>query len=230
MLATVKRIFSCICLAISIIILQPTTISAQDSLAFGNKDWVAEGLEGKIYFISPGTLTMPRFDTMTAQGKIYTKKIDVPVRNWNTGFPGVPDRHEWFGVVYEGDFKVKKPGKYIFRLFSDDGSKLFIDEKLIIDNDGQHPPNSRLGEIMLDDKQHSIRLEYFQGPAMQIALQLFATREDEDEQLFSSENFTFITPAKKKTFSNILIYVAAGFLLFMIIFFWMRKKRRMPTA
>jgi hypothetical protein len=173
---------------------------------------------------------MPRFDTMSVKGKIYTKKIDVPIRSWNTGFPGVPDRHEWFGVVYEGDFKVAKPGKYIFRLFSDDGSKLYIDKKLIIDNDGQHPPVSKLGEIVLNDEEHSIRVEYFQGPATQIALQLFATHEDENEQVFSADNFTFITPAKKKPVLNVLFYVAGGFLLFLIIFFWARKKKRMPTS
>lgn len=208
----------------------PVKLVAQDSLAFGDKKWVNEALMGRIYFLPDTTKQLPDFDTLKVQGTLYSKKIDVPLRNWTSGFPGVPGRNQWFAVVYTGHFKVKKTGSYIFRLLSDDGAKLFIDKKLIIDNDGIHGPGSRLGEVKLDDSKHSIRLEYFQGPPTEIALQLFATLEKENEQIFSSENFVIITPPKKKPWINWLIYIGAGLLLLLIFWMWLRKKRRMPTA
>jgi len=202
----------------------PIKIAAQDSLAFGDRNWVSEALMGRIYFLPDTTHNLPNFDTLKVQGTVYAKKIDVPVRHWTTGFPGVPGRNQWFAVVYTGQFKVKKPGKYFFRLMSDDGAKLFIDKKLVIDNDGIHGPNSRLGEIKLDDSKHSIRVEYFQGPPTEIALQLFATLEKENEQNFSSENFVFITPPKNKAWVTWLIYLGAGLLMLLIIYAWIRKK------
>jgi hypothetical protein len=207
-----------------------TGSNAQDSLAFGDKKWVDEALMGRIYFLPDTTRSLPVFDTLEIKGTIYSKKIDVPTRNWTSGFPGVPDRKEWFGVVYTGNFKVKKPGNYIFRLTSDDGSKLYIDKKLVIDNDGIHGPNSKLGTVELDDSKHSIRVEYFQGPASQIALQLFATIGNDNEMIFSSDNFSFITPPEKKPMTKFLIYIGAGLLLLLLLFIWFRKKKRMPTA
>jgi hypothetical protein len=48
-----------------------------------------------------------------------------------------------FAIEYKGDFRVKTPGHYKFRLMSDDGARLFIDGKMVIDNDGVHAPSSK---------------------------------------------------------------------------------------
>src|SRR5476649_2354214 len=104
-------------LLLGIQLLVTVSASAQgDSLAFGDKKWISHGLKGEIYSLSSETKALPNFDTMKAAGTIYTNKIDVPARNWTTGFPGLPDRKEWFAVVYTGTFKVQKPGHYTFRL------------------------------------------------------------------------------------------------------------------
>ncbi len=55
------------------------------------------------------------------------------------GFPGIDNRFEWFAIDYTGNFWIARGGKYKFALNSDDGSKLYIDDTLVIDNDGQHP-------------------------------------------------------------------------------------------
>jgi hypothetical protein len=78
---------------------------------------------------------------------------------------------------------------YKFRLLSDDGSKLYIDSILIIDNDGTHAPKSITGEIYLSPGTYPIRVDYFQGPKMQIALQLFVTLPGEEERLFDLKDF-----------------------------------------
>src|SRR5207249_11017936 len=124
---------------------------AQPANDFGSKDWISNGLAGKIYALSENTQKLPDFDTMQSLGTIYTKEINVPNRSWTEGFPGVTDRFEWFGIEYKGSFTVKKAGHYTFQISSDDGSKLFIDGKLIIDNDGLHSQSSKSGEADLDN-------------------------------------------------------------------------------
>ena len=112
---------------------------------------------------------------MTPVGSIYTKVLDVPERSFDSGFPGVTDRFEWFAIKYTGTFQVENVGEYKFRLVSDDGSRLFIDGKKIIDDDGVHPAQSASGSVSLDRGAHQIEVDYFQGPRYYVALQLFWT-------------------------------------------------------
>ncbi|WP_240670586.1 family 16 glycoside hydrolase [Actinoplanes solisilvae] len=54
-------------------------------------------------------------------------------------------------------------GNYTFRLTSDDGSKLYIDDKLVIDHDGLHGTDpAKDGEAELTAGVHALRVEYFE--------------------------------------------------------------------
>ena len=134
---------------------------AQDgSKAFGDSIFITNGLTGKIYLLAANTRKLPDFDTMKPVSIIYADSINIPPRNWSSGFPGLRDRFEWFGIEYTGFFKANKEGEYVFRLLSDDGSKLFIDDSLIINNDGLHGAYAKTGKVMLDDSRHSIKIQY----------------------------------------------------------------------
>jgi len=50
---------------------------------------------------------------------------------------------------------------YQFGLNSDDGSRLWIDEKLVVDNDGLHGPLERTAYAALASGLHAIRVEWF---------------------------------------------------------------------
>jgi hypothetical protein len=62
-----------------------------------------------------------------------------------------------------GQIKIEQPGKYVFRLISDDGAQLWLDGRLLIDNDGAHPPTPKDGEIELQPGSHELRILHFQG-------------------------------------------------------------------
>ena len=63
--------------------------------------------------------------------------------------------------------------------------KLIIDGKVVIDNDGEHPPRERSGTVWLGAGDHEMVLEYFQGPRYHINLQLFATPPGGKQGIFS---------------------------------------------
>ena len=67
-----------------------------------------------------------------------------------------------FGYNFEGYIKAPADGLYTFYLESNDGSTLFIDGKLLIDNDGDHMLQTMHERIALKKGLHSIKLNYFQ--------------------------------------------------------------------
>ncbi len=152
--------------------------------AFGSSTFSSDGFRGNIYYLQNGTRMLPDFSRMTPVGSIYTRSINVPNQSFTKGFPGVTDRFEWFGIRYSGSFSVNQAGQYKFRVFSDDGSKLWIDGKLLINNDGIHPARSGTANVFLNPGVHNIQLDYFQGPRVMVALQLFMTPPGGTESIF----------------------------------------------
>ena len=156
---------------------------------FGTTVVISSGLCGQIYEIPADTIWLPRFSKLKPVGTIYTTVLNVPPRNFNEGFPGVTQRSEWFAIDYAGKFWIQKPGKYRFALNSDDGSKLYIDDHLVIDNDGMHPAVTETGKRKLSLGIHRIRVSYFQGPRFQVALTLAVAPPGETWRIFNTDDF-----------------------------------------
>ena len=202
------------------------TANAQDNnKAFGDSIFITNGLTGNIYLLPVNTIKLPDFDTMKPVNIIYADSINIPPRSWSAGFPGLRDRFEWFGIEYKGFFKARKEGEYLFRLLSDDGSKLFIDDSLIINNDGLHGAYAKIGKVKLDDSRHSIKIQYFQGPRYQVALQLFASINNSKEEIFPGTNFILYTQGERK---NKMFYflILTGLIVLYFIFFFRRNNKR----
>lgn len=83
-------------------------------------------------------------------------------QNFSFPFPEetLPDK---FGLIFNGYVKASKKGIYTFSTNSNDGTRLFIDDKLIVENDGWHGPFEKEGEVALEAGYHKIKLMYFQS-------------------------------------------------------------------
>jgi hypothetical protein len=148
------------------------------------------GFHGQIYFLEPNTDSLPNFKKLKPVGSIYASRLSVPPQSFTKGFPGVTNRFEWFAIDYTGTFWISRPGKYRFALVSDDGSKLYIDDKKIIDNDGTHSPRTEVGSAKLKTGSHTIRVSYFQGPGDTVALMLGIAESEETEfRIFDMHDF-----------------------------------------
>lgn len=131
---------------------------------------------GEVFYVEPGTQRIPDLTNLTPQGRIYAESFDVAPRKFDEGFPGLSDRFEWFVIRYRGRFRVEQGGTHRFRLLSDDASRLLINGRLAIDNDGLHEPREVVQLIKLPAGTYELTLEYMQGPALDVALQLFVTK------------------------------------------------------
>ncbi|MBR8708661.1 GH92 family glycosyl hydrolase [Bacteroides pyogenes] len=71
-------------------------------------------------------------------------------------------REDHFGYVFTGLINVPEDGVYAFRTSSDDGSVLYINDKLVVNNDGSHAVITADGWIALKKGFHSFRIYYFE--------------------------------------------------------------------
>ena len=68
-----------------------------------------------------------------------------------------------FACLFEGYIEIQKAGYYIFVLDSDDGSKLFLGDKLLVSHDGLHGDgNPKTYLVPLEKGFYPVRMEYFQ--------------------------------------------------------------------
>ena len=148
-----------------------------------------QGLMGKVY-VPGGTFRyMPNFKQMTPLYTFAAANLDVARRHYTEGFPTPQKQNvfEYFAIHFRGKLAVVTPGNYIFELSSDDGSKLFIDGKLVVDNDGLHPTQSSSSNITLRVGFHPVEIHYFQGPAHELSLQWYYKPPNQPRQIVPPE-------------------------------------------
>jgi hypothetical protein len=70
-------------------------------------------------------------------------------------------RKEKFAFEFKGLIKIPRDGFYNFFIESDDGSKLFLDEMEIVNNDGDHGMLEKSGRAVLKKGFHKIKILYY---------------------------------------------------------------------
>ncbi len=147
------------------------------------------GLIGQVYIPGGPIYVMPDFKRMAPLYTFAAANLDVPTRSYTEGFP-TPQKQtvvEDFAIRFRGKLAIDTPGTYMFELLSDDGSKLYINEKLVVDNDGLHEPQSRQSYVALPAGFHLVEVHYFQGPRVMIALQWFYKPPNRPRQIVPPE-------------------------------------------
>jgi len=99
---------------------------------------------------------LPDFTKLTAH-----REGDVPDNLVQLKFD---DYKNQFGVVYSGKLTAPKDGDYTFSIAGDDGERLLIDGKKVLEHDGIHASSEiREAKVKLKAGEHDFRLEYFQS-------------------------------------------------------------------
>ena len=102
----------------------------------------------------------------------------IDLRGERGDFGGFSD---FFLTEIVGSIEIVRAGAHTFRLISDDGSKLFIDGKLVIDHDGLHGAVPKDGTVSLDVGLHELRVLHFEsGGGERVSLEWRLPGEPED--------------------------------------------------
>lgn len=103
---------------------------------------------------------LPDFDTLDPIKDEVSDSISYPSTTGAFINSGLFDN---VGAVFEGYVWALIDGEYTFFTESDDGSKLFIGDELVVDNDGLHGMVKRGGVIPLRSGWHKVRIEFFEA-------------------------------------------------------------------
>ena len=96
---------------------------------------------------------LPNFSALTPKTVGTTYQFDL----------SKTEKEHHFAMMFEGFIYVPEGGIYTFYSNSDDGTKLYIHEKLVVDNDYTHGMTEESGQISLSKGNHPIKLTFFQG-------------------------------------------------------------------
>jgi len=66
-----------------------------------------------------------------------------------------------FSVIWSGRLYAPRSGLYKFYTESDDGSFLYIDNKLVVDNGGDHGIKTVKGSMYLTEGYYDIKIKYY---------------------------------------------------------------------
>lgn len=110
-------------------------------------------------------LTGEYFNNMEFSGKPVLTRIDKQIDfDWGGESPATEIKNDRFSVRWSGKLIPQKSGKYELQIMSDDGSRLYVNDKLLVDNWGDHAA-LQMG-VFLDLKageEYSIKIEFYEN-------------------------------------------------------------------
>ena len=159
---------------------KPFTVS--ESTTINVTEFSSNGKNGSVYKVDykkqtplKPTLIKGKKEGLNFEYYEFDKPIDStldllemkPSANGNVSKFTFPYKNEKlpnsFGLILNGFLEVPNEDVYNFTVSSNDGSRLFIDDNLIVENDGWHGAYEKEGSIALQAGLHKIKLLYFQS-------------------------------------------------------------------
>lgn len=114
---------------------------------------IAPGLIGKYYRTKdakPESLVVTRIDST----------IDF---DWGGKSPAPSMPGEQIAIVWTGMVHIQAAGSYEFALTSDDGSRLYLNGQVVVENYADHPAKRVAGTAVLETGWHPLKLAYYNG-------------------------------------------------------------------
>lgn len=122
------------------------------------------GIQVDYFYPAPDNVALETLAPLTPKASGLVPKIVM----------AVPQRTEAddFALRFAGNLTIPKSGKYTFFIASDDGSRVYLDDRLLIDNDGLHGMGEKQATVDLSAGIHRLLVTYFDnggGDGLQVA-------------------------------------------------------------
>jgi hypothetical protein len=135
------------------------TIDVRTPIAGESPTGLVPGLVARYYELPPLEV-LPDFTTIDPYLEEVVASVDFA--STDGAFAG-SGRADQVGAVFTGWLEVPEPGFWTLATSSDDGSRLFLGETLVVDNDGLHGMVTRSTTVALGAGFHRVRLEFFEN-------------------------------------------------------------------
>jgi putative heme-binding domain-containing protein len=111
------------------------------------------GIQVEYYYPSANNVALETLDGMEPKAVGIVPEITMEV-------PQLQQRDQ-FALRCTGKLSVSRAGRYVFFIASDDGSRVYLDGQLLIDNDGLHGMVEKRGAVELTAGPHDLVVTYF---------------------------------------------------------------------
>ncbi|MEP3836186.1 MAG: glycoside hydrolase family 3 N-terminal domain-containing protein [Algibacter sp.] len=114
---------------------------------------VVEGLKGDY------------FDNITLHGSPKVKRVDKRISfGWTLFSPHEDLPYDWYSVRWTGKVKAPKTGVYNIGIEGNDGYRMYLDGKLLIDNWQKQSYNTILKEFsFVEGKEYDVKVEFYES-------------------------------------------------------------------
>ncbi|MCA9062141.1 MAG: HEAT repeat domain-containing protein [Planctomycetaceae bacterium] len=111
------------------------------------------GISVEYFFPSASDVAMETLDGMKPKAQAVVPRIEFEVP--------VLQQRDQFALRFSGLIRIDKPGDYTFFVNSDDGSRIYLNGDLLVNNDGLHGMVEKGGRVNLQAGLHSLVVTYF---------------------------------------------------------------------
>jgi YVTN family beta-propeller protein len=117
---------------------------------------------------------------------------------------GPKTQEDYFAFRFTGKISIGTAGSYTFYTESDDGSRLWIDGQLVVDNDGLHAMEEKAGTVTLTQGLHDIVVGFFEADGGDDLIVRFsgpgiAKQTIPSGRLFYTSNVVVVNPGTQNT-------------------------------
>lgn len=148
------------------------------------------GLVANVYAISKPVTELPAFDDLRAPFATFAvDNLDVPAGEFKGAFVGPAGKvSEWFALHFQGSLNVTEAGTYDLCLNAGDGAQLYLDDGLVVDDDGVHDTTLKCETLSIEPGEYKLDLLYFQAAAGERGLQLMWGKDGGEKVAIPKEN------------------------------------------
>ena len=175
------------------------------------------GLEA-IYFQNESFYGLPTALELSRMINLSSAKIDE-----------VSPTRTNYSIEWKGYLLINEEGLYEFTTVSDDGSVVFIDNILVVDNGGFHPLRKVSGRIFLRPDFHSIWVRYCQGSGSDVLLFYGNKLGTKSMPIHGEQLFPYLPSYQSLILDHtikeyyIVLRAIWGFIIIFILFFLITK-------
>ena len=111
--------------------------------------------------------------------------------NWKRGAPTTGVGADTFSVRWTGYVRPEHSERYQFKTYTDDGVRLWVDNKLLINDWEDHAPTAQSGYIDLEaEKLYSLTMEYYENRGSSVSRLSWSSDSQELEVIPQSNLYT----------------------------------------
>jgi beta-glucosidase len=105
------------------------------------------------------------FDNIKLSGEPKVERVDKRVNfGWTLFSPHEDLAYDWFSVRWTGKIKAPKTGKFNIGIEGNDGYRMYLDGKLLIDNWQKQSYNTILKEFSFEEgKEYDVKIEFYES-------------------------------------------------------------------